>query len=679
MKKILFFTFVISAQIIAAPLKNLPTQITQPNGEVINCFVSGDEFERYYHDKDGFVIIRNNSTGYWEYANIISNKILSSGYNVGKVNPKMHSITTLNEVFGVSNTPQNKRKEFNTMIYNYGKQINKSLSNGDITNLVFFVRFKNEPEFTDSFIKYNNLFNSEDPYTQSLKGYYKEVSYNQLNLSSYFVPSSQNKLVQSYQDAHERSYYSKYDPVLNPNGYTDENRYKRETTLLINAINYFQKSIPTDINFDANNDGIIDNIIFIISGNTGDWSDLLWPHMWSFEWASQKVKINNKDIGAFNFQLERRMDYYVLSHEMFHSLGAPDLYHYDQPGNPVESWDLMAGGHGYMGAYMKYKYGGWLSNIAEIKNSGTYSLQPLQYANNCAYKILSPNSDKEFFVIEYRKKEGLYEGNISQSGLLTYRINSEIAGNASGPPDEIYIYRPNGTSSNDGEIYNASFGKDYGRVKINDQTNPSCFLSNGNQGGLNIDNIGWLGLTVSFYVNISKSIMLTSFTNKDTITAGAVKKISWQTTGLEKIKIEYSTDNGTNWNLISANISSTQNFFSWQVPLISVPVCKVRISDTENSSIYSDSETFSIKMFSGNNITFQNSIFTEEVANKVIVRNNIAYIIAGNAGLSIVDINNMYEPKLISNLELDENCLDFDIINYYVFIVTDYGINVVDI
>jgi hypothetical protein len=86
--------------------------------------------------------------------------------------------------------------------------------------------------------------------------------------------------------------------------------------------------------------------------------------------------------------------------------------------------------------------------------------------------------------------------------LIVYRINTaeDGQGNANGPPDEVYVYRPDGTVSADGSIYYANFGSAVARTAINDTTNPSSFLSNGAAGGLNISNIGAAGSTISFTI-----------------------------------------------------------------------------------------------------------------------------------------------------------------------------------
>jgi M6 family metalloprotease-like protein len=57
------------------------------------------------------------------------------------------------------------------------------------------------------------------------------------------------------------------------------------------------------------------------------------------------VYINGKRVYDFNFQLQTFLasrGVGVICHEFFHTLGAPDLYHYTDNGiDPAGSWDIM--------------------------------------------------------------------------------------------------------------------------------------------------------------------------------------------------------------------------------------------------------------------------------------------------------------------------------------------------
>lgn len=68
MKKLSTFLFgiliIFSLQLQAAYLENIPKTITHPDGKVIQCFASGDEFHNWLHDKDNYTIIQSQKDGY---------------------------------------------------------------------------------------------------------------------------------------------------------------------------------------------------------------------------------------------------------------------------------------------------------------------------------------------------------------------------------------------------------------------------------------------------------------------------------------------------------------------------------------------------------------------------------------------------------------------------------------
>lgn len=391
---------------------------------------------------------------------------------------------------------------------------------GTLNNLVIFIRFNDQADFAKELTTYDEIYNGPDV---SMNTYYLEASYSMLSIDTYFYPTSEGAYPTSYVDPNPRSYYERYDASLNPGGYLDDDEGRvREHTLLKNAVLEVASQVPVSLNLDGDGDGYVDNVSFFLRGSESGWSELLWPHMWvlwsfdpTYGDGSGNVKINGKTVWTYNFLLDDFSGDFglgVLAHEMFHSLGAPDLYHYSHDGlNPVATWALMgynANPPQHMSSYMKYRYGGWISNIPEISSPGEYSLQPLQSVTNNCYKVPSPNSTDEFFLLEYRKQEGDYESSLPGTGLLVYRINTTVdgAGNRDGPPDEVYLYRPNGTTINDGNYDIANFSSDVNRTSINDFTNPASFLTDGTFGALDVSNIESSGPTISFELNNSGSL-----------------------------------------------------------------------------------------------------------------------------------------------------------------------------
>lgn len=504
MKKIsliCLFAF-IALNIYANYFKNLPYTITQPNGEVINCFVSGDEFFNWLHDKDGYTIIQADD-GYYYYAEKKNGVIVSTTHKVNKVVPSVVGLTKWTKISAESYSSRRQALSAPEI------PISPAPHSGTINNIVVYIRFSDDIEFTTPRQTFDDKLNPSTG--NSLKSYYQEVSYNQLTINSTHYPACALNTNFSYQDTHARGYFEPYNATTNNIGYSGgdngSERTSREHTLLKDAINWINanSSVPAGLNIDGDNDGRVDNVCFIIKGISGAWNVLLWAHRWSL--YSFPVYINEKRVYDYTFQPETQVDVQTLCHEMFHSLGAPDLYHYSQDGiSPASSWDLMESGFGHMGAYMKWRYSNntWISSIPEITASGTYTLNPLTSSTNNCYKIASPNSINQFYILEYRKKESeTFENNVPGSGLLVYRINPTLDGNADGPPDGVYIYRPNGTVTSNGSPSTAFFSSESGRISINDGTNPTCFLQDGSPGGLDIFNISSAGNTISFSVNLS--------------------------------------------------------------------------------------------------------------------------------------------------------------------------------
>ncbi|MDP8232155.1 MAG: M6 family metalloprotease domain-containing protein [Candidatus Zophobacter franzmannii] len=505
MKRLLIGTLLVLCTLLSAVYsENYQTTITQPNGKTYDVLVTGDEYFRTVTDKDNYTLVVEVSTGFWTYGIKSGGELVASNYYYGMVNPQAVGITP-----GLKFTREQIETRVDEVqeLYSVNRD-GRTPNTGTFNNLVVFIRFSGDSEYNQNLSIYSSMISDTTPNANTLINYFEEASFNQLTIASHYYPTPSSNMVVSYQDSHPRSYYLPYSSS-NTGGYDgDSERTDREFDLLESAINAVESQVPASLNIDADNDGYVDNVVFITKGDTGAWSDLLWPHRWVL--YDRNVDLNGKQVWDFNFQLQTHLvssGAGVLCHEMFHSVGAPDLYHYNYDGmSPAGPWDLMEQNSNppqHMLMYMKYRYGLWLSNIPEITSSGTYTLNPTTNSTNNVYKIASNDPD-EYYVVEYRRATGTFESSLPGEGLLAYRINNNLSGdgNADGPPDELYIYRPGGTTSANGTVNSAVFNPAYGRDTITDYTDPNGFNSDGSLGGLNITNIGTAGNTISFYVNI---------------------------------------------------------------------------------------------------------------------------------------------------------------------------------
>ena len=479
----------------AAYITNMPRTLVQPNGDTLRCFASGDEFYVRLHDEKGFTIVQNPTTGYFVYGVKQDGDIVPSPYIAGQCDPAAKG---LQPNLCISRERYLKLRERMTAPAKRNVIRDGNTNRGNMNNVVIFIRFADDTTFENSFSSIQLMFNdSSENYTaNSMFNYFKRTSYNQLFIRSHFFPEPDGEFVVSYQDSMPRSYFEPWSET-NPNGYQENDtvyeRAQREQDMLARACAFVDSLIPDSLDMDYNHDGYIDNVCFVVKGNVGDWNVLLWPHRWSL--YTTEAYIHGKRVYDYNLQLADAAGYFntsVMCHEMFHSLGAPDLYHYhDESGmDAVGSWDLMCSNQNppqQTCAYMKYKYGNWISvdDIIPVDDYGTYTIMPLnsETPDRISYRFRTQNP-LEIIVMDYRSQNAPFDNTIPNRGAIFYRVNALYNGNADyngyDMLDEIYIFRANGSPTENGYLAAANFrGNVSSRREFSPLTNPYPFLSNG--------------------------------------------------------------------------------------------------------------------------------------------------------------------------------------------------------
>jgi len=578
---------ILSGALFGAYLTFEPQEVFQPNGTKLDLFATGDEYYNWMHDKDGYTI-KQNDKGWYVYLDKGSgDELIFTNLIVGVDNPIESNLVPWTNI-----TPR-KMGEIRESAQSQMREINngRAPTIGTINNLVVFIRFSDQSEFGQTISTYSSMFNGTTGNT--MQNYFKEASYDQLNISTTFYPTPSTMVVSWQDTAHSRNYFVPYDASTNPIGYNgDIQRTTREHSLLVDAVNGISSQVPAGLNLDGDNDGRVDNVCFIIQGATTAWATLLWPHRWSL--YSYTVNINGKRVYDYNFQLSNSLassGVGVLCHEMFHSLGAPDLYHYSYDGfTPVGGWDIMQSNYNppqHMSAYMKYKYGHWISSIPELYTNGTYTLNPLTSSTGQCYRINSPNSASQHFVVEFRKKTGTFENSLPGTGMIIYRIDPSENGNADGPPDEVYAFRLNGSPTVNGTINSATFSAETGRTSFNNTTNPYCFLQDGTLGDISISSVGSsAGSTISFYYNVDNPpLNLTAELESGTVVLNWQSPVSGTPDSYKIYRDGGYLDTTTNLNYTDTNVVLNNSYTYYVTAMFSNPTSETTASNSVNVTV----------------------------------------------------------------------------------------------
>jgi outer membrane protein assembly factor BamB/Leucine-rich repeat (LRR) protein len=85
---------------------------------------------------------------------------------------------------------------------------------------------------------------------------------------------------------------------------------------------------------------------------------------------------------------------------------------------------------------------------------------------------------------------------------------------------------------------------------------------------------------------VAGTITITAPNGSESLTAGTTENITWTSSGVANVKIEYSPDNGTNWSEITASTTASSGSYAWAIPAaLNSTTCKVRITDAANATV----------------------------------------------------------------------------------------------
>ncbi|MCX8057607.1 MAG: FG-GAP-like repeat-containing protein [Ignavibacteria bacterium] len=149
----------------------------------------------------------------------------------------------------------------------------------------------------------------------------------------------------------------------------------------------------------------------------------------------------------------------------------------------------------------------------------------------------------------------------------------------------------NGSNGNDLALY--SFG---GSTQAREVATIPDLDGNGSREILVGSNLGNVAMISGGNLVQSASISVVSPNGGEVWYVNQNKFIKWTSSGVNNIKIELSTNDGSSWNLIASNFSASNGEYLWTVSGSPSTQCRIKITSIENPNVFDISDgVFTIK------------------------------------------------------------------------------------
>jgi len=215
--------------------------------------------------------------------------------------------------------------------------------------------------------------------------------------------------------------------------------------------------------------------------------------------------------------------------------------------------------------------------------SSNAGASPLTDQSDATFKIDGPNSIQPITIVtpnggELIQKDSEYKIKWTAQNIANIKIELTVDGENTWTTIAEKV-------TNNGE---------FNWIKIPDITSSLCKVRISNA-----DASSHFDLSDKFFSVSNKeveSIEVTFPNGAEKFETGTKQNIKWKAQGINKVKIEYSSNGGNTWSVIADNIVHTGSF-EWTVPNQASTQCKIRISDAEDGTPIDESnKEFEIKV-----------------------------------------------------------------------------------
>jgi M6 family metalloprotease-like protein len=436
--KILLFSVLLLAinhsafGVIAYPY---PVEITQQDGSKITIILRGDEHVKWAETTDGYSILRN-SNGIYEYAILNPDgDMVPSGILVKNQSERSSSDIQYLIKIGKGITFSESQTGLMRSISDiYDKNKEKVFPTKGSRKLVCILMGFTDKAFTKTKADLESLFNqvgyNTDGATGSVYDFYKENSFNQLDLTV--------TVAGPYMAANNMAYYGANDTYGND---------LRPRELITEAV-YLADPAVNYADFDNDNDGTVDGVYVIYAGYGEEYSGVSTSAIWAHAWSINPVTLDGKIISRYSCSSELRGSsgtgltrIGVICHEFGHVMGAYDFYDTNGTTNGsytgTGNWDMMAGGSwnnsgatpAHHNPYTKIYSFGWATATTLVSQTSiNITLSDAAQNSNSFYRVNTAKLN-EYFLIENRQQLK-FDTYIPGHGMVIYHVDGDYISKA---------------------------------------------------------------------------------------------------------------------------------------------------------------------------------------------------------------------------------------------------------
>lgn len=270
------------------------------------------------------------------------------------------------------------------------------------------------------------LFSLGSYATGSMRDFYKEASYNQLDVTG-SIAGQGGPTSGFFRAPKPKSYYT--------DGNYGFNAYPKNAQKLVEDVIGLANPFVNFSDYDNDGDGFVEALVVICAGIGGEQSGSV-NDIWSHKWGISPKSVDGVKIDRY-FMAPENGRVGVMAHELGHLLlELPDLYDTDYSSRGTGRWDLMAGGSWNNGgdtpahptAWCKYK-AGWIDPTVIFDEEKSVTLNSYQADSGSVYKLpVGDINSKEYFLISNRHKDG-FDAHLPGEGLIIEHIDENKANN----------------------------------------------------------------------------------------------------------------------------------------------------------------------------------------------------------------------------------------------------------